>query len=109
MIYSPDSYVILRIEVTNGIEYKILGAWNGRSISYADSWRINSGITSVDVDEKAYRIHGHSGSTYVVSQDPLTLNTFAAGILQQVLAGPTPVTVITMEELLESLTTGENI
>lgn len=61
--YCPDKWVIL--EIINGDEriLKVLGGWNGGYLD-GDSWRVNSGITSVEDMEDHYLFHGYSGSTY---------------------------------------------
>ncbi len=62
--YTPDRWVLLRIENENETLYKILGGWMGGYLG-SDNWRMNSGISKKDEDENSYTFHGYSGSTYV--------------------------------------------
>ena len=63
-VYTPDNWVVLRIDLpTEGILYKVLGGWSGGYL-YGDSWRMNSGIESVERIGDYYAFHGYSGSLY---------------------------------------------
>lgn len=67
--YYPDKFSILKItSPTLGILiYKVLGGWNG-SFTTGESWRLNSGIESVKVQQTPeyleYEFYGYSGSVY---------------------------------------------
>tara|TARA_B110000503_G_scaffold17823_1_gene26030 strand:+ start:85 stop:417 length:333 start_codon:yes stop_codon:yes gene_type:complete len=60
--YTPDGWIILKI---GGPEpfYKVFGSWRGGFTS-GDSWRMNSGIVSVEETGENYIFRGHSGSEY---------------------------------------------
>jgi len=63
-VYTPDNWVILEIKQEEQDPlYKLL---TGVSGGYLDtgSWRINSGIESVEEHEDYYLFHGFSGSIY---------------------------------------------
>lgn len=62
-MYTPDKWVILKLKNDDQIIYKVMGGWQGGYLGN-DSWRVNSGITKVEVDNDYYLFHGHSGSTY---------------------------------------------
>ena len=62
--YRPDAWVILRIEDT----YKILGGWIG-GFAEGDVWRLNSGISHIDLDGDIYSVYGYTGSVYYVHKD----------------------------------------
>ena len=62
----PDAWTILKFSgtgISEGPMYKVLAGWYGGYLG-ADSWRLNSGISSVDDDGDCYLFHGHSGSVY---------------------------------------------
>ncbi len=60
--YAPEEWVIVKIGGSNP-HYRVFGSWRGGYLS-GDSWRMNSGITSVDIDGDYYLFRGDSGSTY---------------------------------------------
>jgi hypothetical protein len=61
-MYEPDNWVVIKI---NGKDphYRVLAGWSGGYLE-GSSWRMNSGITKVEEDDKAYYFSGSSGSTY---------------------------------------------
>ena len=61
--YTPDRWIIL--EVTHGetVIRKVFGGWYG-GYTGGDSWKLNSGITGVRVNDELYEFDGSSGSTY---------------------------------------------
>ena len=62
--YKPDKWIILKITDGDKIGYKVMGGWYGGYLD-SDSWRINSGISKVELDGDTYKFHGHSGSVYL--------------------------------------------
>ena len=61
-MYKPDNWVVIKV---NGKDphYRVLAGWSGGYLQ-GSSWRMNSGITKVEEDDKAYYFSGSSGSTY---------------------------------------------
>ena len=61
-MYEPDNWVVIKV---NGKDphYRVLAGWSGGYLQ-GSSWRMNSGITKVEEDDKAYYFSGSSGSTY---------------------------------------------
>ena len=83
----PECWVIL--EITNNDEkvYKVFGGWLG-GYTQGDSWRANSGISSVDEDENNYYFHGYSGSCYQCHKKAYGLKTsYLKGVLVDILNG----------------------
>lgn len=79
--YTPDAWVILRIEQDGEVIHKVMGGWYG-GFGGADSWRLNSGITKVERgDNGLYRIHGYSGSVYVVHESAQRTTMLMSGII----------------------------
>jgi hypothetical protein len=62
MINTPDNWVVFKISGDDP-HYKVLAGWSGGYLD-ADSWRINSGITSVKETATHFEFYGASGSCY---------------------------------------------
>lgn len=66
-IYTPDSWVIVKISGPTGDDspvYKVLAGWSGGYLD-GDSWRANSGIGMTKTFDDHYEFVGYSGSIYV--------------------------------------------
>ena len=63
--YTPDRWVMLEITGLGSEPIrKIFAGWYGGFAS-GDSWKLNSGVTSIRVDDSGhYEFDGQSGSTY---------------------------------------------
>ena len=60
---SPDKWVMIKITSGDKTYYKIFATWFGGYLD-GDSWKINSGISSIDEDDDFYYFNGFSGSCY---------------------------------------------
>jgi hypothetical protein len=60
--YTPDNWVVFFFN-TKTPHYRVLAGWSG-GYTTGDSWRMNSGITSVTEDDHHYLFRGHTGSVY---------------------------------------------
>lgn len=74
--YTPDYWQVLKIENDGETILKVFGTWVG-GFTTGESWKLNSGITSVDVTEKVITFHGFSGSKYVVPNSDSVYRTTA--------------------------------
>ena len=63
VVYSPDTWVILKITSPTETYYKVLAGWFGGYLN-GDNWRVNSGITKIVNHKTHYNIYGNSGSIY---------------------------------------------
>lgn len=63
MEYTPDCWVVLKFVHDGSTIYKVFAGWYG-GFANGDSWKLNSGITKVEVDGDFYLFHGSSGSVY---------------------------------------------
>ena len=64
--YTPDSWVIVRIQYEKyGTIYKVLAGWAG-SYLYGTSWKLSSGIVTFDDKGEYYESLQDSGSTYIL-------------------------------------------
>jgi hypothetical protein len=78
-IYNPDKWVLVKVNSSEP-HYRVLAAWVGGYVS-GDAWRINSGVTHVDVDGDNYKIYGDSGSCYEVYKGNYGLAMITSSVL----------------------------
>jgi hypothetical protein len=85
-VYKPDRWVLLHVtgDHPDLPIYKVLGGWSGGYLD-GDSWRINSGVVSVDQEEygDVLLFHGQSGSTYRCHRRSYGLSVIMAGGLNR--------------------------
>jgi hypothetical protein len=102
-VYNPEGFAFLKIadpSEPEGFIYKVIGSWSGGYL-YGESWRMNSGIESVEDKNTHLHVHGHSGSIYVVRKGGQGLSSYAMCILAPLLGQEdTKATIITTEEIL---------
>jgi len=79
--YYPHNWVVLKLKADKGADpiYKVLAGWSGGYLD-GDSWRMNSGITSVVEENKSFEFYGESGSCYVCRKGDYRLTMANAGI-----------------------------
>lgn len=103
MNYQPNRWVVLKITPNDSPTwYRLFAGWYG-GFTEGDSWRLNSGITGVELDGNFYLVSGESGSVY---KCPLT-GEGMSGYMESVLGGfqynakdNAVIEVISMEEYL---------
>ena len=67
-MYYPDEWCLVRIEGTDP-HWRVFGSWRGGYLD-GDSWRLNSGVTSVQLtgsEKQILAFSGHTGSVYECS------------------------------------------
>lgn len=79
--YTPDNWVIVKIKGDDP-HYRVLAGWSG-GYTTGDSWRMNSGITSVERGSNGYKFYGYSGSCYECGDHNYTLRMNNAHIWNQ--------------------------
>jgi len=81
--YTCDNWVVIKLD--NGVDphYRLLVGTSG-GYTTGDSWRLNSGITKVEEDDRAYYFSGSSGSTYRCGKNSYTLRMNNAHIWSQI-------------------------
>ena len=79
--YNPDNWVVLKIKEGKGTFpfYKVLAGWSGGYLD-GDSWRMNSGVTSVEDDGDYFKFYGSSGSCYRCYKESYCLRMNNAGV-----------------------------
>lgn len=80
--YTPDRWVMLKI--TNGEKavYKVMGGWYG-GYAGSDSWRINSGVSKVELVNDTYKFFGHSGSVYTCHKGRYGMTVVMASVIPE--------------------------
>jgi hypothetical protein len=76
--YRPDKWVMVKIGDEN--LYKIFACWYG-GYAGSDSWKLNSGVTSVTQEGNAYLFNGWSGSVYECHTDCYGYNFYGGSVL----------------------------
>lgn len=62
--YNPDNWIIIKISSEDyGVVYKVLATWSG-SYMWGSSWKISSGILSVEDKNDHWVLPQCSGSVY---------------------------------------------
>ena len=61
--YRPDRWVVLEFTYGETVIRKVFAGWYG-GFADGDSWKLNSGITKIRLDDDLYEFDGYSGSTY---------------------------------------------
>jgi len=62
--YTPDYWTIVKITTPQDkLIYKVFATWRG-SYTMNEAWRMNSGITGVEIEGNYIKFYGTSGSVY---------------------------------------------
>ncbi len=84
--YNPDCWKVIEIDLDDGEKLlKVFGTWRGGYTS-GDSWRLNSGVSGIEVEGDLIHFYGHSGSTYTVHKDAEGTSGYTGGVLADMLA-----------------------
>jgi len=79
--YTPDRWVLLEItHKERDPVRKVFAGWYG-GFAGSDSWKLNSGVTNVRVDDKHYEFDGYSGSTYHCHANSYGMSGYMASVL----------------------------
>jgi hypothetical protein len=81
MDYNPDVWHLVKMKTPKETIYKVLGGWYG-GYTGADSWRMNSGITSYNESGKSISFIGYSGSAYNCHVDSEKLSALTLSIFE---------------------------
>lgn len=112
---SCDGYVIIKILLDEPV-YRLYTCNYGGYLD-GDSWRINSGITKVELDDiwegegNLYFVHGNSGSVYQIHENQFQkLTGYCSGKLKEILAtaGEYQVEIISIEDYLKETSNETN-
>lgn len=76
--YNPDNWMLVKITGKDP-HYRVFGSWYGGYLG-SDSWRMNSGITSMSEEDNYYLFSGSSGSVYSCHKDTYGASSYGMGI-----------------------------
>ncbi len=83
--YNPDLWQIVKItpkDKTKKTYYRVFACWCG-GYTQGDSWKLSSGIVSIEYHEPYWHIHNASGSIYKVHKNATGFTGYGAAIYQQ--------------------------
>lgn len=80
-VYNPDKWMIIRMIDNGGTHYRVFGSWYGGYLG-SDSWRMNSGITKVEIEDDYYLFSGSSGSVYRCHKDMYGASLYGHSIIK---------------------------
>jgi len=81
--YTPDCWIIIKITSEKGSHYRLFASWYG-GFAGSDSWKMNSGITSVTLDDAGYfHFNGTSGSVYYCRKNSYNISSYGASVLKR--------------------------
>lgn len=80
-MYFPDKWAVIKITTQEEILYKVVASFFG-GYAHGDSWKINSGIVSVEETETHYDFTGYSGSTYRCCKGSYGFSMLTASVLK---------------------------
>lgn len=82
--YTPDKWVVIKLSSQDSSYYKVFACWYG-GFAGNDSWKMNSGITSIIEYDTYYVFAGSSGSTYTCSKDTYGTHFYGQAILLDII------------------------
>ena len=92
--YTPDSWVIVKIQSEKyGTIYKVLAGWSG-SYLYGASWKLSSGIVAFEDKGEHYESLQDSGSTYMLYKSSERMSAIMASTFAQLKGNDDTIEVI---------------
>lgn len=96
----PDGWVILKIKNNDYCVYKLFSSWRGGYLGN-DTWRLNSGITSIEKYNGYYVVKGNSSTEYAIHPSTFErLGAYNFSVLKTII-GDNDVEIINVEQYLE--------
>lgn len=82
-MYTPDLWLVVKV---NGKDphYRVFGSWYGGYLG-SDSWRMNSGIKKVTVEDDIYLFEGSSGSVYRCHKKAYGISGYGSSVLNHMI------------------------
>lgn len=79
--HTPDKWVVVKLTNKQDlVHYRVFATWYGGYLG-GDAWRLNSGITAVDLVDSCYEFVGSSGSVYRCRRDGYGTTSHGRGVL----------------------------
>ena len=83
--YNPDKWMVVKITGNESPPvYKVFACWAGGYLD-GDSWKLNSGITTVKENTDYYFFDGSSGSCYACRKGMYGATVYGYGILKNLI------------------------
>lgn len=105
--YTPDVWVVLELANSKETIRKVFAGWYG-GYTGSDSWKLNSGITHVRIDDQGhYEFDGYSGSTYYCHFNNYQLSGLMHSVLNTWIAraeqhGDTTIRILSIDEIVKT-------
>jgi hypothetical protein len=80
----PDKWMLVRVKGETP-HWRIFATWGG-GYTYGESWRLNSGVSSVENKDEWFDFHGHSGSLYRCGKRRYGVTSYGMGVLNDLLS-----------------------
>lgn len=80
--YTPDRWLAIKIASKEDSHHRIFACWYG-SFTTGDSWKMNSGISSVIEKDDYYDVTGDSGSIYRCYKDAYGISSYGDSVLSK--------------------------
>lgn len=77
--YKPDNWVILKIDNEDETIYKVFSTWSG-GYTQGNSWKLNSGVVSIEDAGNYWIIKGYSGSTYMCHKNAQGMSAYGHSV-----------------------------
>lgn len=87
--YCPDAWVLFKVVTPKETIYKVLAGWYG-GYTGSDSWKINSGIESYEVEGEGITFVGYSGSKYLCHKQAERMTSLMASTFSYIKAEVLP-------------------
>lgn len=85
-VNNPDKWLVVKITGPDyPIIHKVFACWYGGYCG-SDSWKLNSGITSVSKEGDVYSFDGASGSVYAGHAHSYGANNYGYSVLENMIA-----------------------
>jgi hypothetical protein len=84
MITEPEKWVVLEFTGNTPHHYKVFASWSG-SYLQGNSWKLNSGIKSLEETKNTWIFQGYSGSEYHCPKPQYGITNYGAVILESLI------------------------
>lgn len=79
----PDRWMVIRLESVekpNNVHYRVFATWGG-GYTQGQSWKLNSGISSVQYTDPYFHFKGDSGSVYTCHKESYGAFSYGLSVL----------------------------
>lgn len=101
--YRPDKFLLIEITLPEEKLVKVFGTWAGGYLN-GDSWRLNSGVESIKVEDQLYHFFGSSGSVYICHSESYGATVYGQSVLNNAVEKSSCTRILSEEEMLKYVT-----